>query len=124
MRLFKGAVLIVSHDRYFLDKLTSRILEIENKRLLSFAGNYSKYKVLKAERQARLLKEYEAQQEERKKLQDYVDRNIVRATTAKSAQSRVKQLEKMEFWKSRIFPPNRPRTASLTKTRLTKTFCR
>ncbi len=105
---FKGAVLIVSHDRYFLDKLTSRILEIENKRLSSFAGNYSKYKVLKAERQARLLKEYEAQQEERKKLQDYVDRNIVRATTAKSAQSRVKQLEKMEIFEKPYIPPKSP----------------
>ena len=58
---FKGAILVVSHDRYFLDRLTTRILEIENKKLLSFAGNYSKYKVLKAERNARLLKEYEAQ---------------------------------------------------------------
>lgn len=105
---FKGAVLIVSHDRYFLDKLTSRILEIENKRLSSFAGNYSKYKVLKAERQARLLKEYEALQEERKKLQDYVDRNIVRATTAKSAQSRVKQLEKMEILEKPYIPPQPP----------------
>lgn len=105
---FKGTVLIVSHDRYFLDKLTSRILEIENKRLSSFAGNYSKYKVLKAERQARLLKEYEAQQEERKKLQDYVDRNIVRATTAKSAQSRVKQLEKMEILEKPYIPPKSP----------------
>lgn len=105
---FKGAVLIVSHDRYFLDKLTSRILEIENKRLSSFAGNYSKYKVLKAERQARLLKEYEALQEERKKLQDYVDRNIVRATTAKSAQSRVKQLEKMEILEKPYIPPKSP----------------
>ena len=105
---FKGAILAVSHDRYFLDKLTSRILEIENKKLLSFAGNYSKYKVLKAERNARLLKEYEAQQEERAKLQDYVDRNIVRATTAKSAQSRVKQLEKMEILEKPFTPPKAP----------------
>ncbi len=105
---FKGAILVVSHDRYFLDKLTTRILEIENNRLLSFTGNYSKYKVLKAERQARLLKEYEAQQEERAKLQDYVDRNIVRATTAKSAQSRVKQLEKMEILEKPYTPPKAP----------------
>ena len=105
---FKGAILVVSHDRYFLDKLTGRILEIENKKLLSFAGNYSKYKILKAERNARLLKEYEAQQEERAKLQDYVDRNIVRATTAKSAQSRVKQLEKMEILEKPFTPPKAP----------------
>jgi len=94
---FKGAVLAVSHDRYFLDKITQKILEIENKKLLSFSGNYSKYKILKAERQARLLKEYEAQQVEIAKLQDYVDRNIVRATTARSALSRVNKLERMEI---------------------------
>lgn len=105
---FKGAILVVSHDRYFLDKVTSRILEIENKKLLSFAGNYSKYKILKAERNARMLKEYEAQQEERAKLQDFVDRNIVRATTAKSAQSRVKQLEKMELLEKPYVPPKSP----------------
>ena len=105
---FKGAILVVSHDRYFLDRTVSRILEIENKRLTSFAGNYSKYKVLKAERYARLLKEYEAQQEERAKLQDYVDRNIVRATTAKSAQSRVKQLERMEILEKPYLPPKPP----------------
>ncbi len=105
---FKGAILVVSHDRYFLDRLTTRILEIENKALLSFSGNYSKYKVLKAERTARLLKEYEAQREERAKLQDYVDKNIVRATTAKSAQSRVKQLEKMEILEKPYIPPKAP----------------
>lgn len=105
---FKGAVLVVSHDRYFLDKVTGRILEIENKRISSFTGNYSKYKELKAERQARLLKEYEAQQEERRKLQEYVDKNIVRATTAKSAQSRVKQLEKMEVLEKPYVSPKAP----------------
>ncbi|MDE7439475.1 MAG: ABC-F family ATP-binding cassette domain-containing protein [Clostridia bacterium] len=108
LQTFKGAILVVSHDRYFLDKTVSRILEIENKRLTSFAGNYSKYKVLKAERYQRLLKEYEAQQEERAKLQYYVDRNIVRATTAKSAQSRVKQLERMEILEKPFTPPKPP----------------
>ncbi|MDE7083116.1 MAG: ABC-F family ATP-binding cassette domain-containing protein [Clostridia bacterium] len=105
---FKGAILVVSHDRFFLDRLTTRILEIENKKVSSFTGNYSKYKILKAERNARLLKDYEAQQEERAKLQDYVDRNIVRATTAKSAQSRVKQLEKMEILEKPYTPPKAP----------------
>ena len=108
LQSFKGAILVVSHDRYFLDRTVSRILEIENKRLTSFAGNYSKYKILKSERYARLLKEYEAQQEERAKLQDYVDRNIVRATTAKSAQSRVKQLERMEILEKPFTPPKPP----------------
>lgn len=105
---FKGAVLTVSHDRYFLDKLCTRILELENKKLLSFSGNYSKYKVLKAELNARLLKEYEAQQDERAKLQEYVDRNIVRATTAKSALSRVNRLERMEILEKPYVPKNAP----------------
>ena len=106
---FKGAVIVVSHDRYFLDRVSRRILEIENKKLYSYPGNYSKYKVLKAERIALEQKEYERQQEERAKLQDYVDRNLVRATTAKSAQSRVKQLEKMELLEKPYTPPAPPR---------------
>ncbi len=119
---FKGAILVVSHDRYFLDRLTTRILEIENKALLSFSGNYSKYKVLKAERTARLLKEYEAQREERAKLQDYVDRIIVRATTAKSAQRGLNSLKKWRFWKSPTLRP-KPRLINFyMKPSLTKTF--
>lgn len=107
LKTFKGAVLVVSHDRYFLDKVTERILEIENKKLLSFTGNYSKYKILKADYTQRLIKDYEAALEERAKLQDYVARNIVRATTAKSAQSRVKQLEKLEV-PEKPYVPHRP----------------
>lgn len=105
---FKGAILTVSHDRYFLDKVCTRILELENKKLLSFSGNYSKYKILKAERNARLLKEYEAQHEERARLQDYVDRNIVRATTAKSALSRINKLERMEILEKPYVPKSAP----------------
>lgn len=108
LQSFKGAIFVVSHDRYFLDKTVGRILEIENKHLTSFSGNYSKYKILKAELYDRQLKEYEAQQEQIAKLQDYVDRNIVRATTAKSAQSRVKQLEKMEIKQKPFIPPKPP----------------
>ena len=93
---YKGAILTVSHDRYFLDKIVREIYELENKRLCAFKGNYTKYKLLKAEKNARILKEYEKQQEEIAHLQDYVDKNLVRATTAKSALSRVKKLEKME----------------------------
>lgn len=109
LQTFKGGIFVVSHDRYFLDRIVTRTLEIENKKLLSFAGNYSKYKILKAELFERRLKEYEAQQEERQKLRDYVDRNIVRATTAKSAQSRVKQLERMEILEKPYVPPKPPR---------------
>lgn len=106
---FPGAVLIVSHDRYFLDRVCSRTFEIENKTLSTYPGNYSKYKILKAERYALALKEYEKQCEERRRLQMYVDKNIVRATTAKSAQSRVKQLERMEVLQKPYTPPAPPR---------------
>lgn len=108
LQTYKGAVIVVSHDRYFLDRLCSRTLELENKKLNTYVGNYSKYKILKTERIERLIKEYEAQQEEILKLQDYVARNIVRATTAKSAQSRVKQLEKMEVLEKPYIPPKPP----------------
>ena len=103
---FKGALFIVSHDRYFLDKLTSRTLELEHGKLLSYKGNYSKYKILKEERLKTQLREYEKQLEKTKKLQDYIDRNLVRATTAKSAQSRVKQLDKINPEKP--LPPKMP----------------
>lgn len=108
---FKGAILTVSHDRYFLDKLVKEIYELENKKLCIFKGNYTKYKQLKAEKNARILKEYEKQQEEIAHLQDYVDRNLVRATTAKSAQSRVKKLDKMELIEKPKLPPSPPHFA-------------
>ena len=106
---FKGAILTVSHDRYFLDKTVRTVYELENRRLTVFRGNYTKYKQLKAEQTARLAKEYEKQQEEIAHLQDYVDRNLVRATTAKSALSRVKKLEKMEVLEKPKLPPSPPR---------------
>ena len=106
---FKGAILTVSHDRYFLDKLVTQIYELENKKLSVFKGNYTKYKLLKAEKVAHLLKEYEKQQEERAHMQDYVDRNLVRASTTKMAQSRRLALEKMELIEKPALPPTPPR---------------
>ena len=106
---FKGAILTVSHDRYFLDKLVTQIYELENKRLSVFKGNYTKYKILKAEKVAHLLKEYEKQQEERAHMQEYVDRNLVRASTTKMAQSRRLALEKMELIEKPCLPPTPPR---------------
>ncbi len=114
---YKGAILTVSHDRYFLDRVCTRMLELENKTLCCFSGNYSKYKILKAERNARMLKEYEAQQEERARLQDYVDRNLVRATTAKSALSRVNKLERMEILEKPYVPVAAPLFRFATETR-------
>ncbi len=106
---FKGAILTVSHDRYFLDKLVTQIYELENKKLSVFKGNYTKYKQLKAEKTARLIKEYEKQQAERAHMQEYVDRNLVRASTTKMAQSRRLALEKMELVEKPILPPDPPR---------------
>ena len=106
---FKGAILTVSHDRYFLDKLVTQIYELENKKLTVFKGNYTKYKVLKAERVTHLLREYEKQQEERAHMQEYVDRNLVRASTTKMAQSRRLALEKMELIEKPTLPPTPPK---------------
>ena len=106
---YRGAMLIISHDRYFLDRLTARTLELERGKVLSFKGNYSKYKVLKEELLKQQWREYEKQQEEIAKLQDYIDRNLVRATTAKSALSRVNQLERMEKLEKPVPPPKPPR---------------
>ncbi|MGN1053266.1 MAG: ATP-binding cassette domain-containing protein, partial [Candidatus Scatosoma sp.] len=105
---FKGALLAVSHDRYFLDRTARFVYEIENRRLCVFKGNYTAYKTLKAEKTARLQKEYEAYLEESKKLQEYIDKNRVRATTAKSAQSRVKQLERLTPAEKPYLPPAPP----------------
>ncbi|MCM1578836.1 MAG: ATP-binding cassette domain-containing protein, partial [Ruminococcus sp.] len=94
---YKGALLTVSHDRYFLDRLCTSICEIERTKLRRWKGNYSKFTELKAADLERRIKEYEAQREEIAKLQDFVDRNIVRATTSAMAKSRVKKLESMEI---------------------------
>ena len=108
---YRGAIFTVSHDRFFLDAAVGKILELENCRVRAFRGNYSKYKILKAELYEHELKEYEKQQEEIAALQDYVARNIVRATTAKSAQSRVKKLESMERLEKPLPPPKPPKFA-------------
>ncbi len=96
LQSYKGALLIVSHDRYFLDKLCTSICEIERGKLTRYKGNYSAFTVQKAAAVERQAKEYALQQKEIAKLEDYVARNLVRASTTKSAQSRQKQLEKME----------------------------
>ncbi len=114
---YKGAILVVSHDRYFLDKLTSRTWELERGKVTSYKGNYSKYKILKDERLKEQTRAYEKQQEEIAKLQDYVDRNIVRATTAKSALSRVNKLERMDVLEKPNPPPKPPRFCFVTEER-------
>ncbi len=97
---YKGAIIIVSHDRYFLDKITGYIWELQDKEVERFTGNYSKYKVTKEELVKYRLKEYEKQQQQISSMQDYAQRNIARATTSKSAKSRLHQLENMEILKA------------------------
>ena len=97
LKSYNGAVLVVSHDRYFLDALCSRILEIENKGLISYKGAYSQYVVLKEQSFEARMKAYRKQQEEIEKLKDYIAKNKVRASTAAMAKSREKQLERMDI---------------------------
>ena len=105
---YRGAVFAVSHDRWFLDALMGKIYELERGRVHMYRGNYSKYKILKAERVLAGERAYEKQQKEIAELKDYVARNIVRATTASSAQSRVKKLENMELLEKPLPPPAPP----------------
>ncbi|EOL43612.1 ABC-F family ATP-binding cassette domain-containing protein [Enterococcus caccae] len=93
---YSGALLIVSHDRYFLDKVVNEVYEISRHKMRYYKGNYSKYLELKAEQLTSEWKAYEKQQTEINKLEDFVARNLVRASTTKRAQSRRKTLEKME----------------------------
>lgn len=93
---YTGALLIVSHDRYFLDKVVTEVYELSRQKMRHYKGNYSKYLDLKAEQLASDWKAYEKQQTEIHKLEDFVARNLVRASTTKRAQSRRKALEKMD----------------------------
>lgn len=93
---YKGALLVVSHDRYFLDKLCGKVWELEDGSLWEYKGNYTAYTRQREEQDARQKKLYEQQQAERAKLEDYVARNLVRASTTKMAQSRQKMLERLE----------------------------
>lgn len=93
---YPGAILIVSHDRYFLDKVVNQVFELSRQKLTKFTGNYSSYLDQKAENYERDLKLYEKQQDEIAKLEDFVQRNLARASTTKRAQSRRKQLQRMD----------------------------
>ncbi|TFE00706.1 ABC-F family ATP-binding cassette domain-containing protein [Jeotgalibacillus salarius] len=93
---YPGAILIVSHDRYFLDKIVNQVVEISRRRSKKFHGNYSRYLDQKALDYEREMKEFEKQQEEIANLEDFIARNLVRASTTKQAQSRRKKLQKMD----------------------------
>lgn len=93
---YSGALIIVSHDRYFLDKVATITLDLTKHSLDRYVGNYSRFVELKEQKLATEEKNYEKQQKEIAALEDFVNRNLVRASTTKRAQSRRKQLEKME----------------------------
>ena len=93
---YSGALIIVSHDRYFLDKVATITLDLTKHSLERYVGNYSRFVEQKEQKLATEAKNYEKQQKEIAALEDFVNRNLVRASTTKRAQSRRKQLEKME----------------------------
>ena len=93
---YSGALIIVSHDRYFLDKVATITLDLTKHSLDRYVGNYSRFVELKEQKLTTEAKNYEKQQKEIAALEDFVNRNLVRASTTKRAQSRRKQLEKME----------------------------
>ena len=93
---YSGALLIVSHDRYFLDKVATVTVDLTKHSLDRYVGNYSSFVEQKEQKLLTEAKNYEKQQKEIAALEDFVNRNLVRASTTKRAQSRRKQLEKME----------------------------
>ena len=93
---YSGALLIISHDRYFLDRIVNEVYELSNGTLHNYTGNYTDYTQKKEQEVALQWKAYEKQQSQIDKLQTFVDKNIVRASTTKQAQARRKQLEKMD----------------------------
>jgi ATP-binding cassette, subfamily F, member 3 len=97
LQSYHGAILIVSHDRYFLDKVVTQVYEVSRKQIQRFTGNYSSYLDQKAANYERDIKLFEKQQQEVADLQDFINRNLARASTTKRAQSRRKKLEKMDM---------------------------
>lgn len=97
LQSYDGAILIVSHDRYFLDKLVNQVYECAQTTLTKYVGNYSQYLVQKAENYERDLKMYEKQQDEIARMKEFIAKNLTRASTTKRAQSRRKALERMQM---------------------------
>ncbi|WP_438444839.1 ABC-F family ATP-binding cassette domain-containing protein [Gorillibacterium sp. sgz5001074] len=96
LRSYPGAILVVSHDRYFLDALVTVIYEIERHQSKRYTGNYTRFMDLKAAEYESQMKQFEKQQDEIARMEDFIQKNIVRASTTKRAQSRRKALEKLD----------------------------
>ncbi|MDO4431810.1 MAG: ABC-F family ATP-binding cassette domain-containing protein [Aerococcaceae bacterium] len=112
---YKGALLIVSHDRYFLDKVATQVIELRHQTLHTYKGNYSFYVEEKERRLEQEFKQFEQQQATIQKLEDFVQKNIARASTTKRAQSRRKQLEKMTKLAKPKQDPKAPRIQFLAE---------
>lgn len=104
LKTFKGTFLLISHDFKFMDKVTNCILDIEFQKITKYNGNLTKFLEIKGLRRESYIREFEAQQKEIKKQEEFIAKNRVRASTAKQAQSRIKKLEKME----KLAPPQTP----------------
>lgn len=96
LKAYEGTLVLISHDRDFLDAITDHILHIENQELILYTGNYSTFETTRSERLAQQQQAFEKQQEAREHLQKFIDRFKAKATKAKQAQSRIKQLERMQ----------------------------
>ncbi|MBI5974802.1 ATP-binding cassette domain-containing protein [Staphylococcus canis] len=96
LKYFKGAIVIISHDRFFLDKIVTQIYDVSLGEVRHYIGNYEKFIQLRDQFYQKRLAEYECQQDEIKRLEQFVDKNITRASTSGMAKSRRKMLEKME----------------------------
>ena len=108
---YEGALLVVSHDRYFLDEIVTIVYEISRMKMTKYHGNYSAYLDEKAKNYDRDLKSYEKEMSEKAKLEDFIQRNIARASTSKMAQSRRKLLERTEWMTA---PDGDEKSASFT----------
>lgn len=96
LKNYKGAFIVISHDRYFLDNITNKIIELDNKKLVSYSGNYTFYEQEKARNLELQQHQYENQQKEIKKMQEFIDRFGAKNTKASQAQSMAKKIEKMD----------------------------
>jgi ATP-binding cassette, subfamily F, member 3 len=106
---YQGAILMISHDREFLNQLVNGIIELSRTKLIRYRGNYDKFLGEKAAREEQYIAAYENQQREIEKLQDFVDRFRAKASKAAQAQSKLKQLEKIERLEA---PPNQEKTVA------------
>ncbi len=110
LKAFPGALVLTSHDRYFLDALVTKVFELESGRLEVYAGNYSAYEVEKRERLERLKASYAKQQAYLRQQEEFIEKNRARAATASNVQSRIKQLDKIEKIE---LPPEAPQDIRL-----------